>query len=207
MDTPQARRDLALIADIVRKTRMRLDPHAFHFVHWGLIVTAWFPVGNLLQLQGRTAALIGLNIGCVALGTAITIVREALLARRPRLPGEDTFLTRQVTLVVYAVIAATLVLSAVAPATGLIRGENVPILWGLGYAIIAFMTGVVYGRDFLYSGVVIFLGCILAILFQPWNGFILGPFMGLGMIVPGLRAERRVRRMLEDEVGSQPEPV
>jgi len=202
MDPQQARGDLARIEEIVAQTRRQIDPHAFHFVHWGVIVLVWFPLGNLLQLRGGGAPLIALNVGAIVLGMAITIVREHLLQRHPRLAGENTFLTRQVVLIVYSLVIATMVLSAVTPATELIRGENVPILWGLAYAVIAFMTGVVYERDFLFRGVFIFAGCVLAMLFQEWNGLILGPFMGLGMIVPGLRAERRVRRLLEEKVGS-----
>jgi hypothetical protein len=197
VDPQRARDDLARIEEIVARTRQQIDPHAFHFVHWGLIVLVWFPLGNLLQLRGGGTPLVMLNAGAVLLGMAITIVREHQLRKHPRLAGENTFLTRQVVWIVYSIVAATMVLSAVAPATELIRGENVPILWGLAYAVIAFMTGVIYERDFLFSGAFIFAGCVLAILLQEWNGFILGPFMGLGMLVPGLRAERRVRRLLE----------
>jgi hypothetical protein len=200
MDPQRARDDLARIEEIVARTRLQIDPHAFHFVHWGLIVLAWFPLGNVLQLRGGGTPLVVLNAGAVLLGMAITVVREQLLRKHPRLAGENTFLTRQVVLIVYSVVGATMVLSAFAPATELIRGENVPILWGLAYAVIAFMTGVIYERDFLFSGAFIFAGCVLAILFQEWNGFILGPFMGLGMLVPGLRAERRVRRVSEASV-------
>jgi hypothetical protein len=83
------------------------------------------------------------------------------------------------------------VLSAVAPGFGLIEPSNVPLLWGLVYANIAFMSGVVYDREFLWSGVAIFLGAVLAMAYQSYNGYILGPFMSIGLIIPGLRAERR----------------
>jgi hypothetical protein len=45
------------------------------------------------------------------------------------------------------------------------------------------------------SGVVIFVGCLIAMSVSEYGGYILGPFMGIGMIVPGLRAERRVREL------------
>ena len=45
------------------------------------------------------------------------------------------------------------------------------------------------------AGVVIFLGVIAAIVVPQYNGFILGPCMGLGMIIPALQAERRVKGM------------
>ena len=54
---------------------------------------------------------------------------------------------------------------------------------------------IIYRRAFLVAGVVIFAGVVAAIILPQYNGFILGPCMGLGMIVPGLQAERRVRQL------------
>ena len=101
-------------------------------------------------------------------------------------------------------LIAGLMLSVLAPATGFIDGPNVPIIWGLVYANMAFMMGVAYSIDFLVSGIVIFIGSAVAILLPQFNGYILGPVMGLGMIVPGLRAEARVRRILESEPVAAP---
>jgi hypothetical protein len=195
-----ARKELEFIQDLVSRTRQRIDPHGFHYVHWGLIVLVWFPLGNLFRSQGNNPALIGLVVGSIVLGAVLSAVREMRLARAPRLPGEDTFLTRQVVWIVYSSLVAGMLLSGLAPTLGLIDGDNVPIIWGLVYANIAFMTGVVYEREFLMYGILIFAGCVLAMVFQSYNGYILGPFMGLGMIVPGLRAERRVRRLMENKL-------
>ena len=82
---------------------------------------------------------------------------------------------------------------AIAPAFGFIAGPEVPTLWGLVYAAMAFGIGVVYDRAFLVAAVVIFAGAVVAIAWPAGNGYVLGPTMGLGMIVPGWRAERRVR--------------
>ena len=87
------------------------------------------------------------------------------------------------------------------PATGFIDGRNVPTVWGIAYANTAFMIGVVYSKEYLVSGLVIFAGAILAIAMPLYNGYILGPFMGLGIMSPGVIAERRVRaiRMSDGE--------
>ena len=69
---------------------------------------------------------------CVAVvcGCILSIAREVRLGRKPRLQGEDTFITRQVTFLVYGLVGAGVVLSATAPATGFVAGPNVPIIWG-----------------------------------------------------------------------------
>jgi len=206
--TPErARDDLRYLDDLVRRTQARLDPHAFHFVHWGAIVLVWYPIANALQRAERFAAMAALGAGALVLGFTLSAVREIRLTRRPRLAGADTVLSRRIGWIVAACISAGALLSGLAPAFGFVHGPNVPILWGLVYANLAFMTGVIYERDFLWSGVFIFAGVLLAIAFQDWNGYVLGPFMGLGMIVPGLRAERRVRRSQETLGGVEAEPL
>lgn len=212
METAHAQQDLAFVKDIVQKTSHRIDAHAFHCVHWGLIVLIWYPVANWFWHRWMAAkatddsavmatwltCYIGIGIAAVVLGMILSAVREHRAGKNPRLPGENTFISRQLARIALANIFAGFVLSAVAPSIPgheFIRGENIPIMWGLIYANMAFMMGVSYSRDFMISGVFIFAGCIVAIFLQDYNGYILGPVMGLGMLVPGLRAEARVRTL------------
>ena len=207
MDTANAQSDLALVKGIVQKTSQRIDAHAFHCVHWGLIVLLWYPLANLCQQQYDIAPeaeksfwfawLLGIGIGSVTLGSLLSAFRGAKAARDPRLPGGNEYISRQLQSIAGSNILAGFALSWAAPATGFIDGPNVSIIWGLIYANMAFMMGVAYSRDFLVSGLFIFAGCIAAIVLQPFNGYILGPCMGLGMIIPGLRAEARVRRLVQ----------
>jgi len=198
MESRSARDDLSFIKQIIGRTHRLIDPHAFHFVHWGGIVLIWYPLSNLFTDLGRLDWLLPLGIAAIGLGTVLSSVREMRLGRRPRLEGENTFVGRQVIWILASSLGVAGVLSGLAPATGFIEGPDVPIIWGLAYANMAFMIGVVYTRDFLVAGIFIFLGSVAAMLFQDQSGYILGPVMGLGLIVPGVRAERRVRRLREE---------
>ncbi|MEM7164990.1 MAG: hypothetical protein AAF581_05960 [Planctomycetota bacterium] len=200
MQPQEARNDLDYINRVIKQTQLRIDPHAFHCVHWGVIVLLWYPLHNLLQDLGHYSWLIALAVAALLLGFGLSAGREILLRRRPRMPGEDTHVVKQVLLIVYSLVFAGSALSALAPMLGLIDGRNVPLIWGLVYANMAFMMGVVYTREFLFSGVAIFGGVILAMIFSEYNGYILGVFMGFGMIVPGVIAERRVRRIVGEHV-------
>ncbi len=199
MDKQTAAADIDYIAGIVRRTHARIDTHSFHCVHWGVIVLIWYPLSNWLGQQEYYKAVIGVGIGSVVMGMILSGVREALLAKNPRLTGENTFISKQVIQVVYASIGAGMILSAVSTPLGFIDGENIPIVWGLVYANLAFMMGVVYTREYLIAGAVIFVGSVLAMWQAQYNGYILGPFMGLGLIIPGIMGERRVRKLIEDD--------
>ncbi len=199
MDKQTVYAEIDYIKDIVRRTHARIDTHSFHFVHWGLIVLIWYPLSNWLWQQEYYKAMIGVGIGSVVMGMILSGVREALLARNPRLKGENTFISKQVIQIVYASIGAGMILSAVSTPLGFIKGENIPIVWGLVYANLAFMIGVVYTREYLIAGALIFAGSILAMALPDYNGYILGPFMGLGLIIPGTMGERRVRKLIEED--------
>ena len=195
VDQDRAQGDLAFLEDLLRRTSERVDPHAFHYVHWGWIVLVWYPLANVFQLTGRASWQLPLGIAAVLLGFTLSAVRERRLVRSPRVVGEDTHVSRQLALVTAANIGAGFLLSAFGPATGWIAGPDVPIVWGLVYANLAFTTGVVYRRDFLPWAAVILAGTVLAMLLRDYQGLILGAAMGVGMIVPGLAAERRVRAL------------
>ncbi len=199
MDSENAERELAFVKDIMQKTSQRVDAHAFHSVHWGVIVLVWYPIGNWFGQHGMMDWYIGIGVAAIILGTALSVWRGVQVNRTPRLVGGNTFISCQIARIVFANLIAGFVLSFLGPATGLIEGANVPIIWGLVYANVAFMMGVAYSRDFMISVVFIFVGTLLAMLMPQYNGYILGPFMGLGMIVPGLRAEARVRRLLSSD--------
>ncbi len=199
MDSSGAKNELAFVTDIIQRTSQRVDAHAFHAVHWGAIVLVWYPLGNWFGQRGMMGWYIGIGVAAVVLGTFLSVWRGIRVSRAPRLPGGNTFISAQICRITLGNIIAGFLLSVLAPVTGFIDGPNVPIIWGLVYANMAFMMGVAYSTDFLVSGIAIFIGSAVAILLPQFNGYILGPVMGLGMIVPGLRAEARVRRILESE--------
>lgn len=197
MTEPEARSDLAFIRDVMRRTEAHVDPHAFHYVHWGVIVLIWYPLSNWLCATDRVPASVGVSIGAVVLGIVIGAVREARLAKAPRLEAENTFVSTQVMWIAWINVGAGIALSSLGPALRIVASPYIPVIWGFVYANMALMTGIVYRREFIWSGLGIFVGCLLALKFPLVGGYILGPAMGLGMIIPGLMAERRVRQLAQ----------
>ena len=188
---------LRFIRDVVARTEGRIDPHAFHFVIWGTLVLVCYPLLNWLELSGQLTWMAWIGIGALVSGAVLSCAFEIRLAGRPRLSGENTFVSRQVVMIVFANIGIASVISAVGPGTGLVAHDAVTLVWGFAYANMAYMIGVVYRKEYLVAGVAIAAGAFLAWALPPYRGFVLGPFMGLGMIVPGVMAERRVARLRE----------
>ncbi len=187
--------DLQFIRRIMERTQARIDPHAFHFVLWGVLVLVAYPLANWADLADRPGLrnwALGAMLGLGALGSFLLEMR---LKGRARIEGENTFVSRQVVLLVAYHIGVASILSATGPATGFIPGPYVPVLWGLAYASMMYAIGVVYTREYMVSGFAILVGTLIALFRIEYAGMILGPFMGIGAMVPGLVAERRVARM------------
>jgi len=195
MDQDTAQGDLTFIRGVMERTERRIDPHAFHYVSWGIIVLIWYPLAHWFQMRGDLAAMATVGIVSVLLGMGLSALLQWRRNAQQKLTGENTFVARQVGQVTAGALVAAIVISAVGPPTGIVPGEKIPVVWGIAYAVMAYNVGVVYRAEFLWSGVFIFAGSLLALGLPEVQGYVLGPVMGIGMIVPGVMAERRVRRM------------
>src|ERR1051325_1948442 len=148
-DSPTgARSDLEYLHEVLARAERRVDPHAFHFVHWGLIVLVWYPVLDWLQREGRQGLAAITGGAALLLGTVLSVVRERRLSGRARIDGADGVVEHQVMAVAFGTVAAGLVLNVVAPVAHFVDGRAVPVLWGLSYAALAGGVAVVYRREF-----------------------------------------------------------
>jgi len=202
MEQNTATSDLEFIASVLKRTQRRIDPHAFHYVLWGALVLVCYPLVNWFQNTGNLPGMAWVGGAALVIGVAGSALTEWRLARKPRLPGEDTFVSKQVVLITWANVGPGILLSAVGPASGLLHPAYIPVCWGLLYANMAFMVGVVYAREYMFAGIFIAIGAVAALANVEQAGYILGPFMGLGMILPGIAAERRVARMRLETSGT-----
>jgi hypothetical protein len=185
-----AARDLDFVRDVLARTQRRIDAHAYQFVWWGMIVLIWYPTAYFLPEHMLTIGAVSLTVGFV--GSALM---GALKARSSRIQAENTFIGRQIGRVVFGCIAGGVLCSTFAPWSGFIPGPQMATLWALIYAVMAYMVGVVYTREWTVSGIVIFIAAVVAMFLPDHCMIIVGPPMGLGILIPGLIAERRVAAM------------
>jgi len=196
MDADRAAGDLDVIRRVLESTHRRIDPHMFHFVLWGIIVLVWYPLANWFEMRGDSRAmwiLMGVSLGVGNIGSFVGEWREH---RSPRLKASDTRLALQCARLVWVFMGAAGALSVALPLAG--AGNFIPHTWGFAYALMAMSLGVVYSVEFFWSGLAIFAASIAALFLLPYWGFILGAAMGLGILVPGLIAERRVHRLSQE---------
>lgn len=206
LEPAAAQADLAFLRSVLERTQRRVDPHAHHFVGWGLVVLVWYPLQNVMELRGSPGAWqLALGVASLLAGIVSGALGEMRVARRLRsgeLPPEDPTFGRQVLLVVWGAIGPAILLSAAGVPLRLLEPPTIPVVWGFAYAALAWGMGVVYSAEFRWAAVLIFLGALVALRFPAYAGLVLGPTMGLGMLVPGIVAMRRVRAQVRSGAGA-----
>ena len=201
-NTEIASNDLMYIREVLDRAHRSIDQSAWPFVLWGTIVLLWYPTHNLMLLNVIPNWWWQLLIFASAVGCVGMTVMGRWMKRRPGYAvAEKTIIGRQIARICWAYVGAAILLSVLGPISGVIPGPQVPVIWGFAYAHMAFGVGVAtYSRQYLVSAAAIFAGSVLAMVFTEFNGLILGPCMGLGMLVPGVISMRRAqRRFLTDE--------
>jgi hypothetical protein len=190
MNENQASQDLAFVRDLIGRTQRRVDAHAYQFIWWGTIVLLWYPLANVYPSLWGTIMGVALGVGAVG-----SMLLGWWNGRRPRIAAESTVVSRQLGHIVFACIGGGVVLSIAAPMTGLVEGTSMPTIWALVYAVMTYMVGIVYTSEWRWAGACILAAAVVAMFLPEYSGLIVGPAMGLGLIIPGLMAERRVARM------------
>lgn len=195
MDREQAARDLELIGRVLDQTRRRVDPQSFHMILWGTIVLVWYPLMSWLEAAGRERTCLWVSLVAIGGGTLLSTVLGWRAGRRPRLAASNTLLAKRLGLLVAVFVATGVVLSFAVPVLAHGGGRYVPHVWGLLYALMLMTLGVFYSREFFFCGLPSLLATLAALHWVDQSGYLLGPAMGLGCIVAGTIAERRVARM------------
>jgi hypothetical protein len=67
-------------------------------------------------------------------------------------------------------------------------------LWAMVYSIALSMIGIIYSREWLFGGIGIFVGMVVAFIIKDYAYLILGLAMGLGCIIPAIFAQRNYRK-------------
>ena len=66
--------DVQFLRGLLARAQRRVDPHAFHCVHWGAIVLVWYPLVTWFQSRGN-----GIAMGIVA-GHAASLTHRTMEA-------------------------------------------------------------------------------------------------------------------------------
>jgi hypothetical protein len=185
---------------MIERTHREIDPEAPVMIVWGLICMIGYTATHFLATPQLYKWIYPMLLPLLAIGLCVTIVSGVKVSKREKRTGVISRISKQITWVWIIVLAHGVVWSIL----GLFRDwfGGYGFLWALVYSVALSMVGVIYSKEWLFGGIGIFAGMLLALFIRDYAYIILGMAMGLGCIIPALIAQKRWRRLRkEDEQG------
>ena len=184
--------DLKFIHDMVEKSHQEIDPEAPVMIVWGLVCMIGYTAIYFLVMHQLYRWIWPVYLPLLAIGVCVTVVSGIRVSKRQKKAGLVPRLSKQIGHVWMIVLAHGVVWSTLGLFFDFFGGAG--FLWALVYSIALSMMGIIYSKEWLFGGIGIFAGMVLAFLIKDYAYIILGVAMGAGCIIPALIAHRRFRR-------------
>ena len=182
----------------IEKTRREIDPEAFSMITWGLVCMVIYLGIYFLAIHKMFNLMPYVLFPSLAVGGIVGGISSYRVSKRQKAQGMVSHIWKQLNWV-WLILLPNAVLWSI---LGLFKDYfGAPgFLWAAVYAIALSMTGIIYSKEWLFGGIAIFIGIIVASFVRPYSYLILGTVMGLACIIPAIIAHRRFRRS-EKEYG------
>ena len=184
--------DLKFMRSVIEKTHREIDPGWPIMVTWGLLYMIGFPLAYFLKIRQLDTWKwpVYLLLLAISFGVAIYFIAKATM--RERKAGLISKLSKQIYWVWFILLSNGILWTCLGLFKDYIGGFG--FLWTAIYGIALSMMGILYSREWLYGGIVIFAGIIAACFTEPYAYVILGIVTGLACIVPAIIAQRNYRK-------------
>lgn len=187
--------DLKYIRTMIERTQKQIDPGAPIMIMWGFVCLIGYLGTHYLAAKSmwQEVNLLWMILG--GSGALITLFYYFRLYKKNISQGVSSYVGKQIgmiwiVLVVFGFIWEQLILSS----SNLIL-PSIMYLWAGIYCIALSMMGIVYSKEWLYAGILVFVGMIAAFFMKEFAYIILGISMCLGCVIPAVIAQNRLRKL------------
>lgn len=184
--------DLKFMRSVIEKTCRKIDPGWQIMVVWGLIIMIGFPVAYFLKTRQLDTWKQPIYLLLIAISFCVAVYFGAKATMRERKAGLISKLSKQIYCIWFILLANGILWTCLGLFKDHIGGFG--FLWAAVYGIALSMMGILYSREWLYGGITIFAGIIVAYFTEPYAYYILGIVMGLACMIPAIIAQRNYHK-------------
>ncbi len=186
--------DIKLIKMVMDRTKEAVDPAAPILILWGILMFIANTASHFLLQNVEYHKYLGINWwGIAGFGFILSSIMGYRIGKRRYSLGINHYATKRLGLIWTILIPIGVVWTIIGPYYKIIPVEGLSVFWALLYSIGIYIMGIFYSKEFIYGGIVIFLGTILSVVFSEYHNLIIGLFMGSGTVVPAVIANNRFR--------------
>ncbi|MHC4131807.1 MAG: hypothetical protein ACYSSP_02880 [Planctomycetota bacterium] len=183
----------------IEKTHKEVDPEAHVMIVWGLVCMIGYITIHFLVINQLYKWIWPVYLPLLAIGGCVTIVSGIRVSKQQKKAGVISQVSRQIGWVWCIVLAHGVVWSTLGLFNDFFGGMG--FLWALVYSIALSMMGIIFSKEWLFGGILIFAGMVAAFFIKDYAYIILGLAMGIGCIVPAIIAQRNYRK--QEKVNAQ----
>ena len=173
----------------IERTRRDFDPEAYVMIVWGLVCMIGYSAIYFLEKLQLYKWIWPVYLPLLAIGVCVSIVSGIRVSKRQKKAGLVPRISNQIGWTWMIVLAHGVVWSSLGLFFDFFGGPG--FLWAMVYSIALGMIGIIYSKEWLWGGIGIFAGMVVAFIIKDYAYLILGFAMGLGCIIPAIIAQRR----------------
>lgn len=175
----------------IEKTRRNFDPGTAIFMTWGLLGLIGYTATHFLAVHQAHNKINIVWLAIYAIGIPSSMFLGYRISKRQNTRGVVPYIYVQITWIWGIMIASGIIFGTL----GLGRSffSNINFLWAWVYAISLSMTGVVYSKEWLMGGLMIFAGMLAAVFLKEYTCLVLGFSICAGCVIPSLITQKRLR--------------
>jgi hypothetical protein len=182
--------DLKFMKTVIEKTYKQVTPDTSSMIMWGIIcLIGYFSIHFLVKNQlFKWTWTVFLP---VTAGLCYMFITLYLIDKREKKAGFVSVLKRQITWVwMVIMVMHGLTWSVLAIAFNNYCIGDPGFLFAILFSIALSITGIFHSREWLYGGIGIFIGTLLAFFIKDYSYIILGTATAGGLIIPAIMIQR-----------------
>ena len=183
--------DIKFMRSVVEKTYKQVNPDTHTMIMWGVICLITYPAIHFLIKNQLFKWIWVVFLPLVAIGLCYIFVTWILINKREKKAGFISYLKRQIALVwVVIMVMHGLTWSILGTAFNNYCAGDPGFLFAILFSIALSITGIFHSKEWLYGGMLIFVGTLLAFFINDYSCFILGLATGAGLIIPAIIVQK-----------------
>ena len=180
--------DIKFVRSAIEKAYKQIDPEAHVMIMWGFICTiAYIGIHFLISLS-LYEWIPRLYVPLIAAGASYSIFNTIRGLRRARKTGYVPRIGVQLVWTAIIVLIPPVIFDFMGVFKNIFCGPGFVYAWSLGTFLC--LGGIFHSKEWLFGGIGIFAGVILAFFIRDYAFIILGLATGLGCIVPAIIARK-----------------
>jgi len=191
--------DIKFMRQAVEKTYKQVNPDTHTMVMWGLVCMICYFAIHFLKQSQLSGWILPVFLTLMAFGLFYIFITWLLVSRRDKNAGFIPLLREQLTWVwIIIMVMHGLTWSILGTVFNRYYAGDPGFLLAILISIALCVTGIFHKKEWLYGGMLIFAGLLLAFFIKDNGYIILGLATGAGLIIPAIIVQRNYRKQEEE---------